>query len=1267
MTTTARERSDTRSDVLRPFVPRIAADWLREAPGTLARTFEGTLVFADVSGFTELTEKLSKRGREGAEEIAVVLDAAFAELIAAAYAHHADLLKFGGDAVLLLFRGENHERRAATAALGMQDALAGMRRLRTSAGPVRLQMSVGAHAGTFNFFLVGGVHRELIVAGADATACVATEAAANAGEVALSQSTAGVFEAQLLGDRRDGIVLLAGNPEAAQIVPPYFDPSGLDLSQLLPAAYTRELRGEPADPEHRHVAVAFVEIRGTDELLDREGPEALAAALDERITAIQESCLSFDVTFAQTDVSKQAVKAILLAGAPRSAGGDEEELMLRAARSIVERPGTLPVRVGVNAGRVFAGIVGPPTRRTYTFYGDAINTAARIMVRADDGQLLAREDVLERARTTYALTPVEPFAAKGKAELVRASDVGAAVGERELEAIGPFVGREHELDTLLAALERARGGHGEVVLVRGEPGLGKTRLLGELRARVSGVRSIRVQCSQVDAGEPYLVAGAVVKRVLQLGPHAPPVEVERRLRDAVGAASPELEPWLPLLGLVLGLEISATPETTALDERFVPERIAATVQELLDSLVPDAALVVIDDVHFMDEASAALIGRLAKEIAERPWLLAVARREHESGFAVPDGTEAMEVELHPLDEKSAVLLVEQLSEDAPLAGHVSRAIAARSAGSPLFVTEMVAAVRGGSDLDTMPRSVEALMAVQIDELSSADRAVLRHGAVLGARFGRESFVAALGLEEADAEAVLGRLDRFLVADGEGGIRFRHGLLRDAAYHGLSFRRRRELHRRVGETFEREAGAEASDVEALLARHFYEAGVWEKALRYGTEAGKSAKRVYATVDAAHALARAVDAGRRWRNARPEAIALAAELLGDVRISLGELEGARDAFRTARRRVRGDGVEQARLLRKEATAEWLLGRYSVTRRLLSTSLRAVGEVSSAPATVQRARAACLFGMTAFRQGRYDEAADWFERAIDDGEAVSATKALAHALYGLDLAYNALGRPGRAVHSVRALRLYDELGDLGRKAGVLNNLGLLAYYRGRWDEARRYYGQARDSWEQAGDRSSVSMAAFNIGEILVGQGHLDEAEPLLRDAVRASQATGGESEVAETSLELARLEALRGNVDDALVLLRAARATFAAAGEEQAGLLTEARIAEASLLAGRVEEAIGVATTALDRAGCGGESALTRPVLLRVLGQAQRRAGQGEAARATLDQALLEADRSGFAYEAALTLNELVELGDAAPHVRARRDALIAELGIVAVPFG
>jgi class 3 adenylate cyclase/tetratricopeptide (TPR) repeat protein len=1266
VTEAARARFDTAVDPLQPFVPRLAVDWLREAPASRTRSFDGTLLFADISGFTDLTERLAKRGREGAEEIAMVLDAAFAELIGAAYAHHADLLKFGGDAVLLLFRGDRHERRAASAAFAMRAALADMRRISTSAGPVRLGMSIGVHSGTFHFFLVGGVHRELIIAGADASACVATEAIANAGEIGLSEPTAALFDESLLAGSRDGIVFLGRDPGEGKVVPPFFDASGLDLAQLLPSAYTRELRGDPSEPEHRHVAVAFVEIRGTDELLQREGPDALAVALDERITAIQESCLAFDVTFAQTDVSKQAVKAILLAGAPRAAGGEEEELMLRATREIVERDGVLPVRVGVNTGRVFAGIVGTPTRRTYTFYGDAVNTAARIMVRADDGQLLVREDVLERARTTYAATPIEPFAAKGKAEKIRASDVGVPVGEREPEAVGPFVGRDPELDTLLAALARARQGHGSMAIVTGDPGLGKTRLLGELRAQAAGVRSLRVQCAQTSVNQPYAAVGAIVRRALQLGAHDPPAEVERKLRRAVAGGA--LEPWLPLLGLVVGLALPATAESAALDERFVAERIAESVEELLDLLVPDAALVVIDDAHLMDEASSELIGRIALGIQGRRWLLVVARRPADAGFEPPEDAAVVTVALAPLERSACTALVTQLTEDAPIPGHVADGVAVRSAGSPLFVVEMVAAVRGGAELNSLPGSVEALLAVQIDELASADRGVLRRASVLGARFTRESLRTALELDDAELEAALGRLDGFLMADGEDGLRFRHGLLREAAYHGLPFRRRRALHRRVGESLELAAGDDPSSVAKQLTHHFFEAGVWEKTLRYGLLAGTDARAVFANVDAAALLEHAVAAGRSWRGARPEAVARAAEALGDVRIALGELDDARTAFVLARRRIHGDAVERARLMRKEANVAYRLGAHAEARRIVTRALALLESVTSPSATAQRARLAALLGITLVWSGKPREAVDSFELAVEEGEAVDALEALAHALAGLDLAYNALGDSRRATHSRRALRIYEALGDLASMGGVLNNLGARAYFAGNWDEALELYRQALEAWDRAGDTRSVSMASFNIGEILSAQGKLDDAEPLLRQAERASRAAGGATDIAESILETALLDARKGDGDRALARLDEAQELLEESSGGSLRLLLAARVAEALELGGDPDRAARHATAALERASVEEGSALVLPTLHRVLGQAYLSAGRLRAAEEELELAIVEANRVEHRYEEALALDALARLhavsggpSDAAP----RRDALFAQLGIVALP--
>ena len=415
----------------------------------------------------------------------------------------------------------------------MQEALTAMRRRSTSAGPVRLQMSVGVHSGVFHCFLVGGIHRELIIAGPDATPASRPRRSRTRARSLSARRRARLLDPSVLGESRDGAVLLAASPVAPEIVPPFFDPSGVDLSALLPAAYTRELRGEPSDPEHRHVAIAFVELRGTDELLEREGPEALAEALEQRITAIQESCLAFDVTFAQTDVSKGAVKAILLAGAPRTAGGEEEELMLRAARAIVERPGTLPVRVGVNTGRVFAGIVGTLTRRTYTFYGDAINTAARIMARAADGQLLAREDVLERARTTYDATRSSRSRPRARRSSCARRTSALAVGEREQEAIGPFVGREAELDALLAALAEAAGARERLRSSRATPASARRGCWASSAPRRQAPAPCACSARAPAANHPYAAVGALTRRALQLDAHAPAPAVERRLRAAV--------------------------------------------------------------------------------------------------------------------------------------------------------------------------------------------------------------------------------------------------------------------------------------------------------------------------------------------------------------------------------------------------------------------------------------------------------------------------------------------------------------------------------------------------------------------------------------------------------------------------------------------------------------------------------------------------------------------------------------------------------------
>ncbi|MCA1726740.1 MAG: adenylate/guanylate cyclase domain-containing protein [Actinobacteria bacterium] len=172
---------------LRAYVPRLVLTW---PEGARFRRLEGSLVFVDISGFTKMSERLARHGKVGAEEVTDVIGSCFTALLAVAYGQGGGLIKFGGDALLLFFQGAGHPARAARAGADMRRALREMGRIRTTAGLVSLRMSVGVHSGTFDYYLVGGSHRELIITGPAATRTVEMEAVAEAGDVLLSPDTA---------------------------------------------------------------------------------------------------------------------------------------------------------------------------------------------------------------------------------------------------------------------------------------------------------------------------------------------------------------------------------------------------------------------------------------------------------------------------------------------------------------------------------------------------------------------------------------------------------------------------------------------------------------------------------------------------------------------------------------------------------------------------------------------------------------------------------------------------------------------------------------------------------------------------------------------------------------------------------------------------------------------------------------------------------------------------------------------------------------------
>lgn len=1258
------------NEVLKPYVPRLQIRWLRESPPEAHRSGDGSLAFVDISGFTALTESLNRRGKIGAELLRDTLNPIFSDLLEVAYRWGAGLLKWGGDAMLLHFEDTGHEHRAACASWEMQKTIERVGRVRVGTARVRLSMSIGIATGPIDLFIAGSVHRELLVAGPIATETAVIEGAVDAGEIGVSPALAERLPPSCVGRQKDTAFLLVAPPDAAEApAPDVGDVSRLDIASCIPIAAREHVLLARSEPEHRAVTAAFFDLMSTDVLLAELGPEALAEALDERISSIQEAAARYGVPFNVTDVSKGSVKVLLTGGAPSTTGHDEEQT-LRVVREVMDRPGVIPMRAGLDAGHVFTGDFGPPYRRTYAVLGDAINTAARVMARAEPGQILATAVVLDRSRTTFETAPIAPFAAKGKAEPVKASLVGSIAGRREERiAETPFVGRERELNSLRNALQAVGT---RIVEIAGPSGIGKTRLIREALAAAPGLRVFRATCEEYEASTPYHALREPLHQLLGLTPGSSPADVEQALRAAVADADPELVPWVPLLGLVLGLDLPQTAETKALDERFLRETLADVLCRFLAArLDAQPFVLVVEDAHFMDDSSADLLRRVSKAGEELPHAMVVARTEREGLWTDISDDELRYVafNLLPLSEREAVEIVENTTDEQPLRPHEVEALARRSGGSPLFLLELLNVARAAGTTNELPDSVEAVVTADIDRLSPADRIVLRYASVLGVAFEADLLAATLGDEVKPDEAVWERLRGLVDRDSGGRLRFRNTLVHDAAYEGLPFSRRRELHGRIGLVLEGRLGRDPGEDAGVLAAHFFHAGDHERAWRYSRLSGDRAKGIYANVDAASFYMRALDTAKRFRGATGPEIATVAESLGDVRYRLGEFEAAGDAYRLSLRHVAGDRIEEARLLLKQALIPWRLGRYPQALGRVTRGLRLIDGLEDAAAIRERANLFARKAVIRQRQGRPLEAIEWCKRTIEVAEGTDAQEALAQAQYVLDWAYATLGRFDEAVYSERALAIYEELGNLERQGAILNNLGAIAYYQAQWTEALGFYEQAQKVWERSGDRWSASFAVVNRAEVLLDQGRLVEAEPLMRDSLRIARASRSGPRIAETARYLGILLTRLGRFDEARRLFVEALDEYELAGEPNEALVTEARLAEFLVFEGSATDALDSANRALERSRAFDGIFPLAPTLQRVRGLAFLQLSRLAEARAALDESIESARKAGADYEAALALDALAVLGrldgENTETVERERDAIFARLGVIATP--
>ncbi len=1245
------------------YLPRVLLHWQAQEDPPNHLEVEGTLVFADISGFTHLSEQLAAKGREGSEEVTRVLNGAFSEMLDVALLDGGDLLKFGGDALLHLFTGDEHAARAARSAFDMRDALDDFQ---TSSSPVPLNMSVGVASGPIEFLLAGGSNQELIIAGTTASEVVAMENTADAGEILIAQSTVELIDEDVFGEGKGAGLLLDDSPDPDDFDDDEPQDGEIDFDRYIPTGLRRHLTVTFNEGEHRTANVAFVKLTGLDSILSDAGAEAATAMLDAVVAETQSISERLGVTFLASDISEDGAKLILSTGVPARADAEEERI-LRAAREVALIDTPLDIAVGVARGSVFAGDLGSRIRRVYTVMGDTVNLAARLASAAAPNTALVTAKVLDRAASLFETRQLDPIELKGKSKPIAPFELGdiTSSGASATAASLPMIGRDVELQSLLDAVEQAREGKGNVVDLIGVAGIGKTRLMQALADAVS-LRMLVTTSEPYEASTAYQTAGRLVRSALALPDDLDPEKLGELLDAAVHAEAPALAPWMPFVARVIGAHVPLTPEVEAIDDAFQAEKTQEVVDQLLAAVVTEPAVIVLDAAEWVDDASRRTLFRMVADVEDRPWVIGVSRRPGEGWDELDAGTT---IDLTGLDLEAARDLVAAAMLDDPPPPTTVTAVIERAAGNPFFLLELLAGLN--DEGDELPESIEAAAAERIDTLPLRDRRLLRYAAVLGTSFSLELLADALPevTSLVSDPAVWGRLADFVQTTATGTVRFRQPILRDAAYAGLPYGRRRELHQSVGEALERRARRRPERFAEILSLHFEQAEEYDKAFEYAAMAADRARRKYATVVAAELYRRALRVGEKMdADLAPDRDREIAEALGDMTDRAGLHEEAFAAYGRALDLATED-LDRGRLLRKQGMVHEKLARYDEALEQLQRALDVL-TADDEDAAIKRERLETMLGYAGVlnRKGAHEDSAEWCRRVMNEATADDEQAVLAHSLNLLESNYTSLNHPDRGIHAQRALEIYHGAKDLVGEAKVLNNLGIDAYFLGDWNTALECWSRAGEAAEKAGDVVTAASAINNLAEIERDRGDLLEAQRNFHRALQMYRGARFHFGVAYARTNLGRTEVAAGNYDDANEHFEAAIEFYGR--QELPGMELEAvaGMLESRVHSGDAEAALPDLDAAITQAEEVAGSGIVLSRLLRYRGIAHARLGNGESAVADWDASLRLTRDLKARFEEGLTLcvrSDWSQVAGGDDSWGVQGQSILEDLGVESVP--
>lgn len=1146
---------------------------------------EGAVLFSDISGFTPLTEAVFARfgPRRGGEYFTDRLNAVYAALISEVVRFGGSIVGFAGDAMFVWFAGDDGAR-AATTAVYLQRAMEQFARVELPDGSVvSLGMKVAVATGKVSRFAVGDprIQRLDIVAGAVMEHVTACEGVAARGEIVVDGETARRLGAQLAvkewrqlppGAEPVDVAVIASvesevspQPRPVPALPP--DASERLLPWLVPEVGRRIVSGQDVFlTELRPATVLFASFSGIDFAGDPAAPEKF----DRYVRWLQRVIDQLEGVLLQFIIGEKGNYFYAAWGAP-IAHDDDTMRACTAALEMVRPPAEIDAflgstQVGITRGTLRTGAYGSRLRRTYGVMGDDTNLAARLMTKAAPGEILVSSQAARRQTDMFELEDLPPVLVKGKKEpipvfrLLSRKQTGILSANWSARHSTPMIGRKSELARALERLQRARDGSGQVIALSADAGMGKTRLLTEVvsEAGALGFAAFAGDCPVLAREASYSVWIPIWRSFFQIPPGTDAAETLAIVERQLVAQDPELRQRAPLLGPLLNVQLPENDLTQTLDAKVRRASLEGLVIECIRHRVRSSPLLfVLEECHWIDEASRSLLASLVRAAARFPLAIVLAHRPVKAGdlfgateYAL-DYVTTIQLGNMPNDEARQLVafkLAEAFGPDSAPEPLVEL-ITSRADGNPFFIEEVVNLLktRGTNPRDAravahidLPESLHSLVLGRIDQLSEDARSTLKVASVIGRQFRTAVLFGVHPLERVRSglPAQLQEMQTRDIAlpepvDGEDAYLFKHIVIQEVAYESLPFTFRATIHETIGGYLERLAGDQVRPWLDLLAFHFDRGNSEEKKRHYLVAAGDAARAAYALPSASSYYERALSL--LTGATRADVLARFGEVL-ELSGRWNEAFGRYHEAREQAERV-GQPTQRAAMAGAIGDLHRKRGEFLEAQTWIELARQENADIGNDAGVALMLH---LQGTLSAQTGKFPRAAELYEQALAIRERLGADADAARTLNNLGIVSRAQGAIETALTFYeRSLAIRRRLNDRREIANSLNNLGFIQRFRKEFDRARESLEESVQLNRAVGDRWSTANALSSLAELALDTGDAELAHRCLKDSITINRELGDRRALAFLLEGFGRWARLRGTMAVALLFFAAARA--------------------------------------------------------------------------------------------------------------------------------